>query len=48
VGAYKQGMDKELDEALAKREKIKSFLFQGTAEKHDFNQIFSQFMEVIK
>jgi flagellum-specific ATP synthase len=48
VGAYKQGMDKELDEALAKREQIKSFLFQGTSEKHDFNQIFNQFMEVIK
>jgi flagellum-specific ATP synthase len=41
-------MDKELDDALAKREKIKSFLFQGTVEKYDFNQIFNQFMEVIK
>jgi len=47
VGAYKQGMDKELDQALAKREKIKSFLFQATAEKHDFNQILDQFMGVI-
>jgi flagellum-specific ATP synthase len=47
VGAYKQGMDKELDQALAKRDKIKKFLFQGTTEKYDFNQIFNLFKEVI-
>ena len=47
VGAYKEGMDKELDKALAKREKIKKFLFQGIEEKYDFNKIFNLFKEVI-
>lgn len=47
VGAYKEGMDKELDKALGKREKIKKFLFQGIGEKYDFNEIFNLFKEVI-
>ena len=47
VGAYKEGMDKELDKALSKREKIKKFLFQGIGEKYDFNKIFNLFKEVI-
>ena len=47
VGAYKEGMDKELDKALAKRDKIRKFLFQGIGEKHDFNGIFNLFKEVI-
>ncbi|RXJ56272.1 flagellar protein export ATPase FliI [Candidatus Marinarcus aquaticus] len=47
VGAYKQGMDKELDAALAKKEKIREFLTQGMQEQFGFDQIISLFKEVI-
>lgn len=47
VGAYKEGMDKELDQALAKKDKIKEFLFQGTGEQYDFNKIYDLFKEVL-
>ena len=33
VGAYKKGMDKELDHALYKKDKIRAFLSQGVDEK---------------
>jgi len=46
VGAYKTGMDKELDKALASKEKIREFLTQGTQEKYDFEKIVSLFKEV--
>ena len=46
VGAYKSGMDKELDKALASKEKIREFLTQGTQEKYDFEKIVSLFKEV--
>lgn len=47
VGAYKEGMDKELDQALAKKDKIRKFLFQGINENYDFNKISELFKEVI-
>lgn len=47
VGAYKAGMDKELDAALAKKEKIRTFLTQGMQEQFNFDQILSLFKEVI-
>lgn len=47
VGAYKPGMDKELDAALAKKEKIREFLTQGMQEQFNFDQIISLFKEVI-
>ena len=48
VGAYKPGMDKELDAALAKKDKIRSFLVQSTKEKYSFEEITKLFMEVIR
>ena len=47
VGAYKSGMDKELDKALAKKEKIRTFLTQDTQEQLGYEQIISLFKEVI-
>lgn len=48
VGAYKEGMDPELDIALAKKEQIRTFLTQGTDEIYDFNKIIALFKEVVK
>ncbi|MEA3352286.1 MAG: flagellar protein export ATPase FliI [Campylobacterota bacterium] len=46
VGAYKKGMDKELDSALYKKEKIKKFLGQGTDELYSYEQIVNGLVEV--
>ncbi len=46
VGAYKEGMDKELDKALAKKEQIREFLVQGVDEEYSFDTILKLFMEV--
>jgi len=48
VGAYKKGMDLELDEALAKKDKIRDFLTQDMEENYKFNDIISKFKEVFK
>ncbi|NQY93508.1 MAG: flagellar protein export ATPase FliI [Campylobacteraceae bacterium] len=47
VGAYKSGMDKELDDALAKKEKIRGFLTQGTGESMAYEEIINLFREVL-
>ena len=47
VGAYKAGMDRELDQALAKKDKIRKFLTQGTQELQDFDTTVNQLMQVI-
>jgi len=47
VGAYKPGMDQELDAALAKKNKIREFLVQNTQDKYSFDDISRLFMEVI-
>jgi flagellum-specific ATP synthase len=46
VGAYKPGMDRELDQALGKRDKIRGFLTQSTTELQDFDTTINQLMEV--
>jgi len=48
VGAYKAGMDTELDDAMAKKESIRRFLVQGTDERYNFNEIVSMFRKVLK
>ena len=46
VGAYKKGMDKELDKALYKKDKIRTFLTQGVNELYTYDSIINQLMEV--
>jgi len=46
IGAYKKGMDKELDNALYKKDKIKSFLSQGVEELYTYESIINGLMEV--
>ncbi|RXJ87936.1 flagellar protein export ATPase FliI [Arcobacter sp. CECT 8985] len=48
VGAYKAGMDPELDAALAKKEKIREFLTQGTKEQYSFEEIVQKLKEVLQ
>lgn len=47
VGAYKTGMDKELDEALAKKERIIAFLSQSQEQKYDYDTIVKLLKEVV-
>ena len=46
IGAYKKGMDKELDDALLRKEKIKKFLSQGVDERYSYESIVKGLMEV--
>jgi len=46
IGAYKKGMDKELDNALRKKEKIRAFLSQGVDELYSYESIVKGLMEV--
>ena len=48
VGAYKPGMDVELDDALARKDKIKEFLTQSMKEQYNYNEIVHKFKEVFK
>lgn len=47
VGAYKAGMDKELDDALAKKEKIREFFTQGTGDTFGYDAIINLFRGVL-
>jgi flagellum-specific ATP synthase len=46
IGAYKKGMDKELDDALLRKEKIKKFLTQGIDELYSYESTVKGLMEV--
>ena len=47
VGAYKKGMDLELDSAIVKKEKAREFLTQGTLEKYSFDEIVANLRKVL-
>jgi len=47
VGAYKQGMDRELDQALAKKDQIRNFLTQNTQELQDFETTINNLENLI-
>ncbi|MFY9081245.1 EscN/YscN/HrcN family type III secretion system ATPase, partial [Aliarcobacter butzleri] len=48
VGAYKKGMDPELDNAMARKEKIREFLTQSTQENVSFDEIITNFRKVLQ
>lgn len=48
VGAYKVGMDLELDNAMAKKEQIRQFLTQGSHEIVSFNDTVAMFRKVLQ
>jgi len=47
VGAYKEGSDPELDDALRKKDRIREFLTQQMGERFNFNDIKNMFMGVL-
>jgi flagellum-specific ATP synthase len=48
VGAYKSGMDKQLDNALVKKEQIKEFLTQNIEQLQDYDATVEQLMNLLK
>ncbi|MBU0924165.1 flagellar protein export ATPase FliI [bacterium] len=48
VGAYKAGMDPELDNAMAKKERIREFLTQDTQQLVGFNETVAMFRKVLQ
>jgi flagellum-specific ATP synthase len=48
VGAYKTGMDPELDNAMGKKEKIREFLTQDTQETMPFDNTIANFRKVLQ
>jgi flagellum-specific ATP synthase len=46
VGAYKKGMDIELDNALAKKDKIREFLTQDMENSYSYDEILNKFIGV--
>ena len=46
VGAYKKGMDLELDRALAKKDKIREFLIQDLNGTFSYDEIINKFLGV--
>jgi len=46
IGAYKKGMDKELDDALLRKDKIRKFLSQSMDEVSAYDSTITQLMEV--
>jgi flagellum-specific ATP synthase len=48
VGAYKAGMDPELDNAMAKKERIREFLTQDTQQLVGFNETVAMFKKVLQ
>ena len=47
VGAYKKGMDQELDRALERKEKIRAFLTQSFDEQISYDDVLKGFMELV-
>ena len=48
VGAYKVGMDLELDRAMAKKEQIREFLTQDSQQIIGFNETIAMFRKVLQ
>ncbi|MBN2870866.1 MAG: flagellar protein export ATPase FliI [Campylobacterales bacterium] len=47
IGAYVRGTDKELDEAIAKKEEMEKFLTQGARYISDFQESIDQLIELM-
>jgi flagellum-specific ATP synthase len=47
IGAYVRGSDKELDEAISKKEEMENFLSQAANHKSDFNETIAQLAQLM-
>jgi flagellum-specific ATP synthase len=48
IGAYVRGTDKELDEAISKKEAMEAFLSQEAMISSGFNESVDQLIELMK
>ena len=48
IGSYQKGSDKELDNALSKKDKLDTFLQQDSSEILDFNTIYTKLNEIFQ
>lgn len=48
IGAYTKGSDRELDEAIAKKDKMEKFISQGSTFQVSFNEATNELLEVMK
>jgi flagellum-specific ATP synthase len=48
IGAYVRGTDKELDEAISKKEKMEAFLSQEAMHTADYHETIEQLIELMK
>lgn len=48
IGAYVRGTDKELDEAIAKKEMMEAFLSQEAMSASEFNESVNQLLELMR
>jgi len=48
IGAYTKGSDSELDEAIAKKEKMEKFISQGATFKVGFDETLSELLELMQ
>jgi flagellum-specific ATP synthase len=48
IGAYVRGTDKELDEAIAKKEQMEAFLSQEAMSSSEFQSTIDQLIALMK
>ncbi|QOG12000.1 flagellar protein export ATPase FliI [Arcobacter sp. FWKO B] len=48
VGAYKSGTDKELDDALARKARLREFFSQSNEQKYDYETVVNLLKEVVQ
>lgn len=48
IGSYQKGSDKDLDDAISKKEKLEKFLQQDSEEKLEFSDIYSKLNEIFQ
>jgi len=48
IGAYTKGSDRELDEAIAKKEKMEKFISQGATFKVGFEDTLGELLELMQ
>jgi flagellum-specific ATP synthase len=47
IGAYTKGVDKELDEAVSKIDKMKNFMLQGAEEIYSYEEIERMLLSIV-
>ena len=48
IGSYQKGSDKELDDAINKKDKLDTFLQQDYNERLDFDTIYAKLNEIFQ